>query len=124
MMRSLSSSAMDGVPRPFFSGSRLGECLRLQKTKENIIMIMMKERATDKARTTTALWDVVFVLGLFQPVGKLDRSKSSSGGEDSGPGGLLMSFCNVAGSDEGGGHGFWNEKSGGKDVAVMEMVQT
>ena len=93
--------------------------------KENIITMMAMERATDKARMMMVLWrDVTFVWMSLQPVGKVDRSKSSGGGEGPGPGGLLMSFCNVSGSDEGGEHGPWNEKSAGKDLAVMEMVRT
>ena len=76
-------------------------------------MMMMTERATDKARMRTVLWrDVASAWGLFQPVGNVDRSKSPGGGEGSGPCGLLMSFCNVSGSDEGGEHGSCNEKSG------------
>jgi hypothetical protein len=69
--------------------------------------------------------DVMSAWVLFQPVGKVDMSKSPSEGEESGPGGP-MSFCNVSGSDEVGEHGSWDEKSGGggKDLAVMEMVQT
>lgn len=89
--------------------------------------MMMTERATDKARMMTVPWlDVLAVRGLFQPVGKVDRSKSAGGGEGSDPGGLLllMSFCSVSGSDEGGGHGSCKEKSGGQDLEVMEMVRT
>ena len=113
-----------GVLRPFFSGSRLGLCLRLQKTKESINVIMMTERATDKAMMTTVpWWDGRAVWGYVQPVGKVDMSKSPSEGEVSSAGGLLMSLCN-SGSDEGGEHGFWDEKSGGKHLAVMVMVQT
>ena len=54
ILRKLSSSAIFEARRPFFSGSRLGECLRLQKMTEKRMM-MMAARATDKVRMMVVL---------------------------------------------------------------------
>lgn len=72
----LSASSED--IRHFFSGSRLGAFLRLQKTHANIREMMMTVRATDKETATRVSRRVVgSILMLVQPVGNVETSKSS-----------------------------------------------
>lgn len=88
ILRELSSSTVsEYFRRRFFSGSRLGICLRRQKMQRNIKTMMINARATDRARTTTVpRWDEASIPKEVQPVGKDDMSKSS---KDEGGGSLL-----------------------------------